>query len=1177
MLGPADLGGCWQFVEFSATHRLLVGSQPSSSAPVASCFGYLSVAPTAPLPHFGRPAVKSSAKIVEIPMAKTPTSGGGARPERSERRLPLSWLIVVPFATQCLVVLAITSYIGLHSSRTIATDKTQALLAAVGRHINAHLQRTFDAYDAIVRLTEHDVANGHWPTLLTNRQLDHVGGDLWEWMQVLPTIDRLIFVDPKGNLQGISRVQGWRRLSSRGNASLGQQQPLDRLGRPMAAPRPYEITQAQLLPWFTKAVQSDRPVWSGLGSDLDQQLQSGLLPNEAFLKYSWVLRQPQTGKLLGVMSADLRLLEIDRILQTIELDDRARAFVFTDEGWLIASSSHRRVGEIAIRPPEHLSETADLILRSANSYLRDRFDGFHHFPPQSTQLYSFDGQRYLMHLSRCQSAIAPGLWIGVVAPETNFLSETQNTASTLTLLAGAALLLALASAWWMVQQVLRPLQQLNRAAGAAARIQFQSVSDRSGVVEFDALADTFNAMAATLRTTFDALQENEARLSQVLESLPIGLLALSAEGFVHYANSVAAYLFELPTGRQPNQVTYDDIHDLIFCAGSDRPFLRSQLPGCLALGGQASGAVQLDLQHDERRIPLEVRAVPLFDNLGQVMGAIVVLQDITDRKIAEELLVSYNQTLEQQVMERTAALEIANHNLASARDAAEQANRAKTVFLANVTHELRTPLHAILGFGQLLRAALASAVTHPQPVHSTTSYLDAIARNGAYLLQLIDDLLSISHMEAEQLSLEIGDVDLRALLNDLFDIFEMRSRSVGVRWQMGIDSHLPASVRSDGRRLRQILTNLLDNAFKFSDSLGEVSLVVLSGPNPGDWQFAVSNTGEGIQPNELTTIFEPFVQANAGRNSGQGTGLGLAICHNLAQLMGGRLTAESQPGQLTTFRLWVSLVPCMGASPWGTVAGRSLDAVAAKPLSIATDPQCLTPLAGAGTAHDYPDPIGSKILLVDALPDRAQDAHHYLAGQGFAVRSVATGRDALRQYATWQPSLVWFHLPLAGDEGLATLRRIRAIERKKSRPPCKVLVMFAQAGQQQDWQALDCTLLKNPLPIGPVLVDAAYGLLEPAPVCPLFPTTTHHLRVEGDALSTLLQSQLASQSLVWRLALERAARSADEEAIHRLLAELAPEWRPLREAIEHWVSEFQLEKIADLAHPEDWEIDDEWV
>jgi CheY-like chemotaxis protein len=190
-----------------------------------------------------------------------------------------------------------------------------------------------------------------------------------------------------------------------------------------------------------------------------------------------------------------------------------------------------------------------------------------------------------------------------------------------------------------------------------------------------------------------------------------------------------------------------------------------------------------------------------------------------------------------------------------------------------------------------------------------------------------------------------------------------------------------------------------------------------------------------------------------------------------------------------------------------------------------------------------------------------------LASEGFAVRSVTTGRDALRQYATWHPHLVWFHLPLAGDEGLATLRRIRAIERKQSRSPCKAIVVFAQSDVQPDWQALDCTLLKVPLPIGPALVEAVRGLLEPAPFCPWLPTAGGRLLARTHAIPDRLQSQMAAQSLAWRSALEWAARSADEEAIHQLLTELTPESQDLREAIEYWVSEFQLERIADWASP----------
>ena len=1115
-------------------------------------------------------------------LARTLTPSGQAPPVPNQPDAPrtwhvsLRWLMVVPFVIQLVLVVGAIGYLALQSSRSVATDSMKQLLKEMGQHIHTKLYGVFETYATVAQIQANDLILDEWP----GQDLALVERQLWRRLREFKPVGQLVFSDPQGNLRGVSRLGGWKRLASMSDPRRGVLQwPMNDRGQVVGPQRLYLAGHPQRQSWFNAAVGVGQPTWSNLA---DRRLADGWQwGTNWLLHYTWPLYDQRNGSLLGVLSADLNLADLSEMLRTIQTRQQGRAFIFTDEGMLVATSSPfpayrvEQQGELSKIYPLQVQGFADPAIRGAGYYLLDRFGGFRYLPTQSTQLYRFQGQRYLLYLERYQHPNTPDWWIAVLVPEAEFLGATQETASTMLLLAGSALLLALGSGWWTVQQVLRPLEQLNQATGAAARIQFQPVDDRSGVREFDALAQTFNAMSATLRTSFEALQDSKSHLTQVLESLPMGVMVLDRAGSIQYINSVAGQLLQLPTGVQPVEQNHHHLHDRVFVSGSHQPFPADQFPGYRALSGHSVGAVCMDVHQPQGRcVPLEARAVPLFDSLKSVTGAIVVLQDITDRKMAEDLLVSYNQNLERQVSERTAALAVANHNLSAARDAAEQANRSKSVFLANVTHELRTPLHAILGFGQVLRSLLQGPEPIKQP--QAIDHLDAIARNGAYLMQLIDDLLSISRVEADHLALEPIEFDLLALLSDLRAIFEMRSRSTGIQFQLAIAIAVPYWVKGDGRRLRQILTNLLDNAFKFAGPRGQVQLSVSA--SRGDRLiFEVSNTGEGILPPEMQDIFEPFVQAHAGRRLGQGTGLGLAISQRLAVLMGGSLQVESHPGQLTTFRLKVPLPRLDGLVMHGL--GELRPQPPSSPASESSPSSELARSAKSSLSSESAEPAArspqnqlGRILVVDPLPDRGQTYSDYLSQAGFAVHGTTNSWDTLRQWTAWQPQLVWFNGRLSGGEALATIRRIRTIERKNpTQHPCEIVVVAASLDEQACLQDLNCTLLPALPPTTASLVDMIQHLVQPWGCC-LLPLTSQDSDSSYPnelltAHSQSLRDRLAQQPIEWRLALELAARSADEEQVRVLLAELPAEWQTLCDDIEYLLENFQLEQIADLAQP----------
>jgi len=342
-----------------------------------------------------------------------------------------------------------------------------------------------------------------------------------------------------------------------------------------------------------------------------------------------------------------------------------------------------------------------------------------------------------------------------------------------------------------------------------------------------------------------------------------------------------------------------------------------------------------------------------------------------------------------------AALQQAKQVAERAREQADQANQAKTRYVSNISHELRTPLNSILGYAQLLQEDPAL------PAHRAHA-IQVIRRGGEHLLSLIEGTLDVARIEAGKLTLDAKPLDLKALMAELAGMFELQAQAQGLVFAFEAPALWPQAVRADDKRLRQILINLLGNAVKFTRH-GGVTLRLQYSREMA--VFEVSDTGPGMTAAELERVFEPFARGAASSHRGSsGAGLGLTIARMLTNLMGGEMTAQSTPGQGTTFRLRLFLPE---------VHAEAVGQTAQLPLQV----------------EGYAGPRRT-VLVVDNEEDDRRLLQNWLAPLGFEVRLATQGEDALAQLrAGLQPDVVCMDLAMPGMDGWETLCHVQGLVR----------------------------------------------------------------------------------------------------------------------------------------------------
>ncbi|MFZ2121804.1 MAG: ATP-binding protein [Rhodoferax sp.] len=355
-----------------------------------------------------------------------------------------------------------------------------------------------------------------------------------------------------------------------------------------------------------------------------------------------------------------------------------------------------------------------------------------------------------------------------------------------------------------------------------------------------------------------------------------------------------------------------------------------------------------------------------------------------------------------------------------AKQAAERANQAKSRYISAISHELRTPLNSILGYAQLMGQDTGIPAHRKQAVA-------VIKRGGEHLLSLIEGTLDLAHIEAGRLTLNPRPLAFADFMQDLADMFALEAERKALRFVFEVQGSLPAMVRADEKRVRQILLNLLGNAIKFTAS-GQVVLRLRYAVEMA--HIEVEDTGPGLSAQDLAHVFEPFVRASAPGLGAPGAGMGLTIARMLTDLMGGELSVSSQPGVGSVFKAKLFL-PELHTSLPATEGGA---ARRDEPLVAPVKPR----LGYVGPRQ--------RVLVVDNEEADRELLVQLLLPLGFEVRTAASGHDALDLLASgYQPHAVFMDLAMPGIDGWETVRRLRVLEQATQRPAAHVAIVSANA------------------------------------------------------------------------------------------------------------------------------------
>jgi signal transduction histidine kinase/CHASE2 domain-containing sensor protein/DNA-binding response OmpR family regulator len=678
---------------------------------------------------------------------------------------------------------------------------------------------------------------------------------------------------------------------------------------------------------------------------------------------------------------------------------------------------------------------------------------------------------------------------------------------------------------------------------------------------------------AQLAALAEQLGRSQATQAAIARTLSVGLLAADLDGVVWFCNPVASRWLNVNVGSSlgatlvPLWLSQEQWHASLKSLSVNQSVKHTDIRQ-----NQLWFNIMLQpLVHASMIDEMAIGEMAIANTAPTLLeGFLLLVEDVTDYK------------------QREAELQKAQQMALREATRSAGASRAKSEFLANMSHELRTPLNVILGFTQIMNRD--ESISHEHQKH-----LEIINRSGQHLLELINDVLEMSKIEAGRVSLNETRFDLHHLLDDLENMLWVKADAKQLTLVFKRAPDLPQYIKTDEGKLRQVLLNLVENGIKFTN-VGGVVLRVRAEQIRDDEQekttfqkshlanvcntitlyFEVEDSGVGIAVEDLETLFQPFTQTHSGQQSPGGTGLGLTISRKFVQLMGGDIKVQSTIARGSTFKF--------------EICASLTDAV------NALSPSQMQVMAIAPNQPTY------RILIVEDQWENSQFLVELLTPFGFEVKEARNGQESIVVWESWHPHLILMDLRMPIMNGYEATRQIRAresfltsqrswieevvVEESESQPyeiaqskkkeqQTKIIALTASIFEETKIavETVGCDdFLRKPIQENTLLSK----LKEHLGIIYLYqleqsPTSYSHSslapKVDRNLTAEVLHSHLEHLPHEWRVQLYQAAIKGSDRQILQLIEQIPESHLPLTQALTQWLHHFQFDEIINLTQP----------
>jgi PAS domain S-box-containing protein len=589
-------------------------------------------------------------------------------------KIHLRTIIIAPFVLQIVGTVGLVGYLSFKNGQKAVEDLAYQLIDKVGDQVDQSLQSYLDVPQKINETQAAAIRTG----ILNWKDFSVLERYFAQQLQIYPTVSGIAIATEEKEFLAVERLLKSDslviRIQNQSTNNTFHYYDSDRQGKRQKLTKirkdfdpHYDPPNGK--PWYGKVKQANQAIWLPVVA-LSQGVEQPLLMLVNFLPFN-----NQEGSFQGVLASTVYLPEFASFLESVKVGQAGQTFIIDRQGLLIASST----GETPLK--QNLDEnyrrnlnpqewrlaarnSKNRLTQESVNFILSRSSNFDQITQKEKFAFNFAHNRHFLRVTPIQKASGLNWLIVTVVPESDFMTQIYANTRTVILICLATFIGSIGISLITTRWIIKPILYLNTVAKNIAKGEWHQIAETSRSDEMGQLAKSFKSMAAQLQSSFAALKESENRLNQFLEALPMGVAVHDAIGKVIYANRTAKQLLAIDTIPDSKTEQLSEVYQ-VYRSGNQQLYPIKDLPSMRALLGESCTAEDMELHRKDGIIPLEVWATPIYNESGQVDSAIAAFTDISERKKAEKLLDEYHETLEHQVIKRTAALRESERKLST--------------------------------------------------------------------------------------------------------------------------------------------------------------------------------------------------------------------------------------------------------------------------------------------------------------------------------------------------------------------------------------------------------------------------------------------------------------------------------------------------------------------------------